>query len=215
MSEQDPQRELAQARERERIAAETYNQQQTSYRELEALYQSMTERALAAEADRDQARQDAGDIWSVAAACMKLIEQDATAWRQAAERLERRCEQTNAINRTLNAQVVQDAAARTSLAVCQRMLADEVALSKELVAIARAHHANYAAALDAGRRLLAAWRAERTDNERLRAALRTIRDNYGHVCRTFDTCNHVACRDSYRAWHVANDALTELLNEGS
>mgnify|MGYP006052557871 FL=1 len=189
MSEQDLQRELTQARERDRIAAEAYNQQQTSYRELEALYQAMTERALAAE-------------------------RDVEAWRQAAERLERRCEQTNAINRELNVQVVQDAAARTSLAVCQRMLADEVALSKELVAIARAHHANYAAALDAGRQLLAVWRAERTDNERLRAALRTIRDNYGHVCRTFDTCSHVACRDSYSAWHVANDVLAELLNEG-
>ena len=214
MSEQDLQRELTQARERDRIAAEAYNQQQTSYRELEALYQAMTERALAAEAERDNARRDAGDLWSVAAECMKILGQDAEAWRQAAERLERRCEQTNAINRELNVQVVQDAAARTSLAVCQRMLADEVALSKELVAIARAHHANYAAALDAGRQLLAVWRAERTDNERLRAALRTIRDNYGHVCRTFDTCSHVACRDSYSAWHVANDVLAELLNEG-
>ena len=214
MSEQDLQRELTQARERDRIAAEAYNRQQTSYRELEALYQAMTERALAAEAERDNARRDAGDLWSVAAECMKILGQDAEAWRQAAERLERRCEQTNAINRELNVQVVQDAAARTSLAVCQRMLADEVALSKELVAIARAHHANYAAALDAGRQLLAVWRAERTDNERLRAALRTIRDNYGHVCRTFDTCSHVACRDSYSAWHVANDVLAELLNEG-
>lgn len=85
----DPWRELTQARERDRIVAETYNQQQTSYRELEALYQAMTERALAAEAERDNARRDAGDLWSVAAECMKILGQDAEAWRQAAKRLER------------------------------------------------------------------------------------------------------------------------------
>jgi len=44
-------RSLAEARERERIATEAYNQQQTSYRELETLYQAATERALKAEAD--------------------------------------------------------------------------------------------------------------------------------------------------------------------
>lgn len=43
--------ELARARERERIAVEAYQGQQTSYRELEALYQTMTERAQQAEGD--------------------------------------------------------------------------------------------------------------------------------------------------------------------
>lgn len=38
------------ARARERIAVETYQQQQQSYRELEALYTAMTERAQRAEA---------------------------------------------------------------------------------------------------------------------------------------------------------------------
>lgn len=54
------------------------------------------------------------------------------------------------------------------------------------------------------RLMVQAWQAQR-------AALRTIRDEYGHVCASFDTCDHAACRDSYAAWHVANEALQ---NEG-
>lgn len=42
---------LQQALERERIISETYNGQQQSYRELEALYQASQARALSAEAD--------------------------------------------------------------------------------------------------------------------------------------------------------------------
>lgn len=45
------QRSLAQAQERERTTADVYQQQQTSYRELEGLYTAMTERAQGAEAD--------------------------------------------------------------------------------------------------------------------------------------------------------------------
>ena len=41
--------ERTKATERERIATTAYDQQQSSYRELEALYQAMTERAQAAE----------------------------------------------------------------------------------------------------------------------------------------------------------------------
>ena len=49
--------ELAAAHERERIAAEAYHGQQQSYRDLEALYQAMTERAQAAEAELARRRQ--------------------------------------------------------------------------------------------------------------------------------------------------------------
>lgn len=42
--------ELAAAHRRERVVAEAYERQQTAQRELEALYQAMTERMLAAEA---------------------------------------------------------------------------------------------------------------------------------------------------------------------
>lgn len=51
--------ELAAAHERERIAAEAYHGQQQSYRDLEALYQAMTERAQAAEAELARRRQAA------------------------------------------------------------------------------------------------------------------------------------------------------------
>lgn len=44
-------RRAEQAEQRERIAAEAYNGQQQSYRELETLYQAAQERALRAEAD--------------------------------------------------------------------------------------------------------------------------------------------------------------------
>lgn len=49
----------------------------------------------------------------------------------------------------------------------------------------------------------------RGELERLRLALTTIRDNYGHVCAEFDTCRHAGCRDSYAAWHVAHEAIGE------
>lgn len=41
----------------------------------------------------------------------------------------------------------------------------------------------------------------------MNSALQTIRDTCGHVCEDFDRCNHVACRDSFAAWHLANSAL--------
>lgn len=44
-------RRATQAEQRERIAADAYNGQQQSYRELETLYQASQERALRAEAD--------------------------------------------------------------------------------------------------------------------------------------------------------------------
>ena len=124
---------------------------------------------------------------------------------------ERRCEQTKAVNLLLNARVME--AERYQVRPWLAMLKDADDTAEQLLAVALAHHANYTAALDAGRQLLAAWRAQRMENERLCAALRTIRDNYGHVCRAFDACSHVACRDSYSAWHIANDVLAELLNE--
>ncbi len=43
----------------------------------------------------------------------------------------------------------------------------------------------------------------------MNTALQTIRDTCGHVCSEFDRCNHVACRDSFAAWHLANSALGE------
>ena len=47
----------------------------------------------------------------------------------------------------------------------------------------------------------------RGELDRARSALTTIRDNYGHVCLEFETCSHKGCRDSYAAWHVANEAV--------
>ena len=48
------------------------------------------------------------DLWRAVAQQRErtraLAEQNAAAWRQAAQRLERRCERTNAINRVLNVQ---------------------------------------------------------------------------------------------------------------
>jgi hypothetical protein len=41
------------AQERERVTSETYHAQQSSYREIEALYTAMTERAQQAEMERD------------------------------------------------------------------------------------------------------------------------------------------------------------------
>lgn len=99
-------KEVAQATERARIASDAYHQQQDAQREHESREQAATERALAAEAERDQARQDVGNIWSVATAFMKMPVQDAVAWRLVARRLERRNEQTSRVNRELNVQVI-------------------------------------------------------------------------------------------------------------
>jgi hypothetical protein len=43
--------------------------------------------------------------------------------------------------------------------------------------------------------------------ERLRAALQRTNDQCGHVCNTFESCAHVACKSSYEAWSIANAAL--------
>ena len=47
----------------------------------------------------------------------------------------------------------------------------------------------------------------RADNAAFLAALTEIRDTCGHVCPEFELCQHVACRDSYGAWHLANEAI--------
>lgn len=49
------------AQQRERTAAQAYQQQQSSHRELEALYTAMTERAQQAERERDLAQKLAND----------------------------------------------------------------------------------------------------------------------------------------------------------
>lgn len=42
--------------------------------------------------------------------------------------------------------------------------------------------------------------------ERFRTALQEIRKE-GKVCSTYETCRHVACASSYRAWAIADEAL--------
>lgn len=54
--------QLGQSQQRERIAAEAYNGQQQSYRELETLYQASQERALKAEAELERVRTVAADL---------------------------------------------------------------------------------------------------------------------------------------------------------
>ena len=52
-----------------------------------------------------------------------------------------------------------------------------------------------------------------TDSEKLTIALKAlvlIRDAYGHVCAHYETCTHVACKDSYSAWAVADATLLKL-----
>ena len=68
----------------------------------------MTERALAAEAELARERDGATMAGVLRAMISELntATQDAEAWRQAVQRLERRCERTDAINRVLNAQVL-------------------------------------------------------------------------------------------------------------
>jgi hypothetical protein len=48
----------------------------------------------------------------------------------------------------------------------------------------------------------------------LHAALQTIHDSYGKVCRGFELCTHAACQSSYGAWAVADAALAARAGEG-
>lgn len=105
-------------------------------------------------------------------------ERDAAAWRQAVQRLERRCEQTKAVNLLLNARVME--AERYQVRPWLAMLKDADDTAEQLLAVALAHHANYTAALDAGRRLLAAWRTQRQYRYALADALQGLLDEpYG------------------------------------
>ena len=40
-----------------------------------------------------------------------------------------------------------------------------------------------------------------------RTALRTIKNNYGKVCKDFELCKHESCESSYSAWSIADQAL--------
>lgn len=75
---------------------------------LKVYLAQVTERALAAEAELARERDGATMAGVLRAMISELntATQDAEAWRQAVQRLERRCERTNAINRVLNAQVL-------------------------------------------------------------------------------------------------------------
>jgi hypothetical protein len=46
-----------------------------------------------------------------------------------------------------------------------------------------------------------------TPDTAARSALRIIVSEYGQVCENFELCTHVACRASYGAWAVADEAL--------
>jgi hypothetical protein len=48
---------------------------------------------------------------------------------------------------------------------------------------------------------------ECSDCERLRAALETIRRDYGKVCTEYELCTHPACESSAGAWFEADRAL--------
>lgn len=105
-------------------------------------------------------------------------ERDAAAWRQAVQRLERRCEQTKAVNLLLNARVME--AERYQVRPWLAMLKDADDTAEQLLAVALAHHANHQATLDTARRLAAAWRAERARSQALEDALRGLLDEpYG------------------------------------
>lgn len=58
--------------------------------------------------------------------------------------------------------------------------------------------------------LKAALKASEAEGARLRAVLVLIRSDCGKVCDTFDTCPHVACASSYRAWALADQALAAM-----
>jgi hypothetical protein len=53
----------------------------------------------------------------------------------------------------------------------------------------------------------------RTENQRLRTALETIRRDYGRVCAEFELCDHVACASSVGAWFEADAALAGTTTE--
>jgi hypothetical protein len=53
-------------------------------------------------------------------------------------------------------------------------------------------------------KVLAKVEAER---DRYRDALLKIRNELGGVCEMFEICEHRACRDSYAAREIANEAL--------
>lgn len=59
---EDQHLQVQQARERERVATDTYNGQQQSHRELETLYQGSQERALKAEAELARLRASVRDL---------------------------------------------------------------------------------------------------------------------------------------------------------
>ena len=42
------------------------------------------------------------------------------------------------------------------------------------------------------------------------AALEYIKNHYGKVCESFETCTHESCGSSYGAWAVADEALREI-----
>lgn len=122
------------------------------------------------------------DLWRAVAQQRErtraLAEQDAAAWRQAAERLERQRDKTAAVNRELNAQLME--AERRHIRPWLAMLKDADDTANQLVSIALAHHANHQATLDTARRLAAAWRAERARSQALEDALRGLLDEpYG------------------------------------
>ena len=105
-------------------------------------------------------------------------ERDAAAWRQAVQRLERRCEQTKAVNLLLNARVME--AERYQVRPWLAMLKDADDTAEQLVSIALAHHANHQATLDTARRLVAAWRTQRQYRYALADALQGLLDEpYG------------------------------------
>ena len=110
------------------------------------------------------------DLWRAVAQQRErtraLAEQDAAAWRQAAERLERQRDKTAAVNRELNAQLME--AERRHIRPWLAMLKDADDTANQLVSIALAHHTNHQATLDTARRLapfvspLVAGKAERS-----------------------------------------------------
>ena len=140
---------------------------------------------------------------------------EAETWRLAARRLERRNEQTKAVNFDLNVQLLESHRLRAQNALDSSfwtgLLADVDRTADKLVAIAVAHHANHQAALDAARRLVAAWRAERQfTREWHEAWLRDAINARVLLRRTLTARADGRTMDM----HAALDALAELLNEG-
>lgn len=147
---------------------------------LKVYLAQVTERALAAEAELKRERDGATMAGVLHAMILELnaAKQDAVAWRQATERLERQRDKTAAVNRELNAQLME--AARRYIQPWLAMLKDADDTANQLVSIALAHHANHQATLDTARRLVAAWRAERARSQALADALQGLLDEpYG------------------------------------